>query len=57
MHEPEFVDNLLDKYAAYMDETIMIRNRILNATVFDMFGVSKTLSKTWIKEADKRLKT
>ena len=56
LHDPAFVDALLAKYAAYMDEMINIRNRILNATGFDMFGVSKTLSKAWTKRADKRLK-
>ena len=35
---------------------INLRNLILNATNFDMFGVSKTLSKAWIEKADKRLK-
>ncbi len=57
LHDPDFVDTLLTKYAAYMDEMIMIRNRILVATDFDMFGVSQTLSKGWIEEADKRLKS
>ena len=56
LHDPVFVDTLLAKYAAYMDEMIVIRNRILNATGFDMFGVSKTLSKAWTEKADKRLK-
>ena len=55
LHDPEFVDTLLARYAAYMDEMIMIRNRILTITGFDMFSVSKTLSKTWVEEADRRL--
>ena len=55
LQDPEFVDTLLAKYAAYMDEMIMIRNRILTATGFDMFGISKTLSKAWIEEADNKL--
>jgi DNA-directed RNA polymerase subunit M/transcription elongation factor TFIIS len=54
LHGPGFVDTLLTKYAAYMDEMIMIRNRILDATGLDMFAISKTLSKEWITEADKR---
>ena len=45
LRDAAFVDKLLAKYAAYMDEMIMIRNRFLKATGFDMFGVSKTLSK------------
>ena len=56
LHDPEFVDTLLAKYAASMDEMINIRNRILNATGFDMFGVSKTLSKAWTVKANTRLK-
>lgn len=56
LHDSDFVDAMLAKYAAYMDEMIMIRNRILVATGFDMFAVSKTLSKTWADKADSRLK-
>ena len=55
LHDPKFVDALLAKYAAYMEEMIMIRNRILTTTGFDIFSVSKTLSKAWVEEADKRL--
>ena len=56
LRDPEFVDTLLAKCAAYMNEMIMIRNRILNATGLDMFSVSKTLSKSWTEKADKQLK-
>ena len=56
LHDPELVDALLEKFAAYMDEMIVIRNRILTATGFDMFSVSKTLSKAWIEKADRKLK-
>ena len=56
LREPAFIDNLLAKYAAYMDEMIMIRNQILTATGFDMFAISKTLSKVWVEKADERLK-
>ena len=56
LHDPEFVDALLTKFAANMDEVILVRNRILNATGFDMFDISETLSKTWIAEADARAK-
>lgn len=52
LHDPELVDAMLAKYAAYMDEMINIRNRILDATSFDMFLVSKNLSKSWIERAD-----
>jgi hypothetical protein len=57
LREAAFVDTLLAKYAAYMDEMILVRNRILRATDFDMFAVSETLSGTWIEEADRRLKS
>lgn len=56
LHDPEFVDMLIAKYAAYMEEVILIRNRIVTATGFDMFSVSRTLSKAWIEEADRKLK-
>lgn len=53
LRDPEFVDALLAKYAAYMGEMITIRNRILEATGLDMFAASKSLSKSWIERADK----
>lgn len=55
LKNPEFVDAILAKYAAYMAEMILIRNRILKATKFDMFSVSDTFSKDWIEEANKKL--
>ena len=55
LHRSEFVDALLAKYAAYMDEIIIIRNRILSAIGFDMFAVSKTLSRSWIDKANEKL--
>jgi DNA-directed RNA polymerase subunit M/transcription elongation factor TFIIS len=56
LRDPAFVDELLTKYAAYMDEMITVRNRILNAAKLDIFAVSKTLSKKWIELADKKRK-
>ena len=56
LREPEFIDNLLSKYAAYMDEIILVRNRILVATGLDMFSISETLSKSWIDRANEVLK-
>lgn len=53
LHDPLFVDVLLEKYAAHMGEVILIRNRILEATGFDMFGASKSLSKSWIEKANR----
>lgn len=55
LRDSNFVDALLVKYAAYMDEVITIRNRILLATNFDMFSVSKTLSRSWIEQANSQL--
>ena len=45
----------MTKYAAYMNEMITIRNRILIATDFDMFAVSNKLSQAWIDRADQEL--
>ena len=56
LHNPQFVDTLLTKYAAYMDEMIRIRNRILDATGFDIFGATHSLSQTWIDRADEQRK-
>ena len=55
LHDAGFVDGLLTKYAAYMNEMITIRNRILIATDFDMFAVSNKLSQAWIDRADQEL--
>ena len=55
LNDPDFVDRLLAKYAAYMNEMITIRNRILTAEGFDMFAVSRNLSQTWIEKADQEL--
>ena len=55
LRDPEFVDELLTKFAPYMDEMIMIRNRILEATDFDMFDGQTTLAEYWIQKANERL--
>lgn len=52
LHNPEKVDELFVKYAAYMDELIKLRNRILKDTGFDFFSVSRTLSAFYIREAN-----
>lgn len=49
---PEFVDDLLVKFSAYMLEVIKLRNRLLRETGTDFFRVSKTISNEWIKRAD-----
>jgi endogenous inhibitor of DNA gyrase (YacG/DUF329 family) len=56
LKSPKIVNELLSKYAAYMDEIIKIRNKILKDTGFDFFKVSKAISKTWVEKADSLLK-
>lgn len=48
----EIVDELLQKYAAYMPEIIKLRNRILEYEDFDFFQYSKTVSPAWVSQAD-----
>lgn len=52
LHNPQKVDELLIKFAAYMDEVIKLRNRILRDTGFDFFKVSKTISLAYVRKAD-----
>ena len=52
LRAPKFVDDLLAKYSAYMDELIKLRNRILRDTGLDFFQTSKTISRTWVDKAD-----
>lgn len=56
LHDSAFVDGLLEKYSAYIDELIHLRNRILKASGFDYFNVSKQISPAWIKLGNQRLK-
>jgi len=56
LHDPEKVDALLEKYAAYMDEVIKLRNRILKDTGYDFFSVSKTISDAYVRRANEMLK-
>jgi len=48
----EQVDQLLTKYAAYMEEIIKLRNRILEHENFDFFKHSSTISSAWIRQAN-----
>ena len=48
----ERVDQLLTKYAAYMQEIIKLRNRVLEYEDFDFFQHSTTISPAWIRQAD-----
>lgn len=56
LHNSEKVDALLTKYAAYMNEIIKLRNRILKDTGYDFFLASKTISDLYVRKADELLK-
>lgn len=56
LKDTEFVDNLLIKYARYMEKTIIpLRNRLLNTLQFDMFEYSTEISDEWIEIANSKL--
>jgi len=50
---PTVIDQLLQKYAAYMLEIIKLRNRVLEYEGFDFFEYSSTISPAWVRRADK----
>jgi len=52
LQDPYFVDSMLTKFSAYMDEVTKLRNRIKNDTGIDFFKYSKILSPTHLKKAD-----
>lgn len=52
LRNPDVVDALLQKYAAYMPEIIKLRNRILQHEGFDFFEHSKTISPGWVRQAN-----
>jgi hypothetical protein len=52
LRDPHFVEKLLHKYAAYLDDIIRQRNRVLKATGFDFFQSYPNISPEWIKRAD-----
>ncbi len=52
LRNAEVVDELLQKYAAYMPEIIKLRNRILAYEGFDFFEYSKTISPAWVRQAN-----
>ena len=56
LHNPEKVDALLVKFAAYMPEIIKLRNRILKDTGFDFFSVSTTISDAYVRQANEQLR-
>lgn len=49
---PEYVDELLTKYSAYMPEIIKWRNRLLADEGFDFFEHSTIISPDWVQRAD-----
>jgi hypothetical protein len=48
----EFVDQMLAKYARYIDEIIKLRNRILRQAGFDFFSVTESISQAIVRRAD-----
>ncbi|MGI8806370.1 MAG: HNH endonuclease [Acidimicrobiales bacterium] len=52
LQDPDVVDALVTKYAPYMDELTRVRNRVLDATGVDLFGVARIVSKAWVRQAD-----
>lgn len=52
LQDSEEVDRLLNKYANYLRELALLRNRLLKDTGLDFFRVSKNISSTWIDQAD-----
>jgi len=52
LKNPDHVDQLFNKYAAYMPEVIKLRNKILEHEGFDFFDHSETISPAWVREAN-----
>jgi len=52
LRQPEYVDQLLTKYSAYMSEIIKLRNRLLRDTGLDFFEHSAIISLGWVRMAD-----
>ncbi|BCQ08460.1 hypothetical protein JMUB5695_01893 [Mycobacterium heckeshornense] len=48
----DFVDRLTEKFAHYMDEVILIRNRVLDLSGFDFFESSTNISQAWKDKAN-----
>ena len=55
LKDRQFVDQLLTKYAPYMDEIIKVRNRLLRQSGFDFFAVTTALSMDIVKRANDAL--
>ncbi|MYG07133.1 hypothetical protein F4167_11055 [Candidatus Poribacteria bacterium] len=49
---PDRVDQLLTKYAAYRQEIIKLRNRILEYENLDFFEHSTIISPAWVRQAN-----
>ena len=54
LRKPEFVDALFTKYADYMDDVVLIRNRVLELEGFDFFESSPNVSQVWFDKANAR---
>lgn len=55
LKDHEVVDDLLGKYAPYIDELIKLRNRLLRQEGFDFFKHSRVISQSWIDKANATL--
>ena len=56
LRNPQFIEQMLHKYAAYLDEIIHLRNRILKSTRLDFFKRYPQISPEWIKRANAAIK-
>jgi hypothetical protein len=52
LRDSTFVDALMTKYAHYIQDVMVIRNRILDLESFDFFSVSSNISHAWVQRAD-----
>lgn len=55
LKNPDAVDELLSKYAPYIDELIKLRNRVLRHEGLDFFKHSRVISQAWIDGANAAL--
>lgn len=52
LRDPNIVDGVLQKYTAYMQEIVKLRNRILEYEGIDFFESSYMVSPAWIRRAN-----
>lgn len=54
LKDPQEVENIASRYAAYVDELDLVRNRVLDAAGFDFYMSSPAVSEAWVRRADKK---